>query len=88
MANTSSAKKAQRAALRRRVYNLRRMKAVKDMVKRVEKLIAAKKASDASALLPALQRAIDKAIKGGTLKKNTGARMKSHAAKQLRSIAA
>lgn len=70
MANTSSAKKANRVADRRRVFNLRRSKAMKDAVK------DAGKAKDAASLSKAFQ-AIDKAAKRGVIKKNTASRMKS-----------
>jgi small subunit ribosomal protein S20 len=86
MANTSSAKKAQRVALRRRVFNARRKKAMKDNVKEMGKLLVAKSAKDAAKLLPALYKTIDKAAKNGTINKNTAARMKSRAAKQLAAI--
>ena len=43
MANTSSAKKAKRVATRRGFFNARRKKAMKDNVKTVTKLAAAKK---------------------------------------------
>jgi len=88
MANTSSAKKAQRVAERRRVINLRRKKNMKDAVKDMGKLVLGKNAKDASAMLPTLYKAIDKAAKEGTIKKNTAARMKSQAAKALRSLSA
>lgn len=85
MANTSSAKKAQRAALRRRVFNARRKSAMKDAVKEIGKAITAKDKAAAS-LLPKLQKAIDKAVKGGTLNKNTASRMKSRVAKRLAAL--
>ena len=83
MANTSSAKKAQRVAERRRVFNARHKKAVKDATKGLEKLVLGKDAKKAAAALPAIYKAIDKAAKVGTLNKNTAARMKSRAAKQV-----
>jgi len=86
MANTSSAKKAQRAALRRRVFNARRKKAVKDTAKDISKLLQEKNVEKVLALLPALQKVIDKAAKRGVLKANTAARMKSRAAKRVRTI--
>ncbi len=76
-----SAIKATRVSLRRRVMNLKRSKAVKDITKQFKRLISAK--GDASALLPNAYQAIDKAVKGGVLKKNTAARMKSGLAKKL-----
>ncbi|MBI2612960.1 30S ribosomal protein S20 [Candidatus Kaiserbacteria bacterium] len=87
MANTSSAKKAQRAAEKRRVFNERRKKAMKDVVKDVSKLISAKKGKEAEAMLSTLYKALDKAAKGGTIKKNTAARMKSRISKRIRAIA-
>lgn len=76
MANTSSAKKAHRVALRRRVFNLRRIKAMRDSVKELHK------SGDANTLPDAYQ-AIDKALKRGVIKKNTAARMKSRLAKRV-----
>ncbi|MDO8514426.1 MAG: 30S ribosomal protein S20 [bacterium] len=88
MANTSSAKKAQRAAQRRRVINSRRKKNMKDAVKDMGKLVLGKNAKEATAMLPKLYKAIDKAAKEGTIKKNTAARMKSQAARALRALGA
>ncbi|MEK7098500.1 MAG: 30S ribosomal protein S20 [Patescibacteria group bacterium] len=76
MANTSSAKKANRAEKRRRVFNLRRAKTMRDSVKGVYK------SGDASKL-PETYQAIDKALKRGVIKKNTAARMKSRVAKRV-----
>lgn len=87
MANTSSAKKAQRAAEKRRVFNERRKKAMKDAVKQIGKLIDAKKEKEAQAMLPQLYQALDKAAKGGTIKKNAAARMKSRTTQRIRAIA-
>ena len=76
MAKTKSAKKAYRVELRRRVFNTRRAKSMKDAVKVVTKSADAKD-------MPAAQRAIDKAVKRGLIKKNTAARMKSRLAKRV-----
>lgn len=76
MAKTKSAKKAYRVELRRRVFNARRAKALKDSVKAVAKSGDAKD-------LPSAQKAIDKAVKRGLIKKNTAARMKSRLAKRV-----
>lgn len=88
MANTKSAKKAQRVSERRYVFNARRKKAMKDNVKTVSKLVAAKNTKDAEKALPALYKALDKAAKNGTIKKNTAARMKSRIAKSLKKVVA
>lgn len=76
MANTSSAKKADRVAKRRRVFNLRRVKAMRESVKDVIKSPDATKLSDA-------YQAIDKALKRGVIKKNTAARMKSRLSRKV-----
>jgi small subunit ribosomal protein S20 len=80
MANTSSAKKAQRAALRRRVFNTRRKKALHDALKAVQK-------SPSTAAFSAFQQAADKAAKTNVISKNTAARMKSRMAKRLAALA-
>lgn len=87
MAYTSSAKKALRVSLRRRVFNARRKKAMKDSVKEVSKLIASKKSTEAGNALPTLYQAIDKAAKNGTIKKNTASRMKSRITKRVQIVA-
>ena len=76
-----SAIKAARVALRRRTMNLSRSKTLKDVTKQFRKLVASK--GDAASILPKAYQAIDKAVKGGILKKNTAARMKSGLAKKL-----
>ncbi len=83
MANTSSAKKAQRVAEKRRVFNARLKKAMKDTLKQVEKMVAAKNGAEAAKALPDLYQAIDKAAKNGTIKPNTAARMKSRVSKRV-----
>ncbi|HVM73421.1 MAG TPA: 30S ribosomal protein S20 [Candidatus Paceibacterota bacterium] len=83
MAKTSSAKKAHRVAGRRAVFNVRRKKVMKEAVKKTGKLIVAKDLKNAEKSMPDLYKAIDKAAKHGTIKKNTAARMKSRIAKRL-----
>lgn len=82
MANTSSAKKATRGALRKRVYNERRKRAMKTGVKEFRKL-AGGKTADAAKKLSEVFQAIDKALKRGIIKKNTAARMKSKLSKMV-----
>ena len=74
---TKGAKKAHRASLRKRVFNLRRKNVMNDTVKKVHKLLGEKKADEARALLPTAQKTIDKAAKRGIIKENTAARKKS-----------
>lgn len=59
---------------------------MKDAVKETAKLIIAKNLKAAVGSMPALYKAIDKAAKHGTIKKNTAARMKSRIAKRLGAV--
>ena len=77
MAITSSAKKAHRASLRKRVFNLRRKQAVDSIVKRIKKLVAEKKTAEAAKLLPLAYKAFDKAAKEHTIKYGAADRKKS-----------
>jgi len=86
MANTSSAKKAKRASEKRRVFNARRKKALKDTVKEVRKFITAKNGADAAQSLPSLYQALDKAAKNGTIKRGAAARMKSRLTKHIAAL--
>lgn len=86
MANTSSAKKAQRAADRRRLFNMRRKKVMKDTLKEVSKLLAAKQGKEAAGALPKLYQALDKAVKRGVIKANAASRMKSRLTKRVAAL--
>lgn len=77
----ASAKKAHRASLRKRVFNLRRKKAMKESIKDIKKLLEDNKKKEAQKILPQAYKAIDKAAKRGVIKKNTAARKKSRLAK-------
>jgi len=76
MAITSSAKKAQRASLKKHVFNVRSKRALIDTVK-VARKAASGVAADAKAALSSAYQAIDKAAKRGIIKKNTASRKKS-----------
>ena len=83
MAITKSAKKAIRSSAKKRVFNLRNKRAVHSTVKAV----AAAKGKDRKEQDEALKeayKAIDKATKRGTIKKNTAARKKSRLVKALK----
>ncbi len=77
---TRGAKKANRASLRKRVFNLRRKNAMNDVVKKVRKLVASGQNEEATKLMPEAYKAIDKAAKRGVIKDNTAARKKSRLA--------
>lgn len=74
---TKGAKKAHRAALRKRVFNVRRTRAMLDVVKKLRKSLAGGDVAGAEAMLPTAYKAIDKAAKRGVIKENTAARKKS-----------
>ncbi len=84
---TSSAKKALRASKKKRVFNIRRAETLKDILKQIKKLVAEKKKKEAEALIPAFQKAIDKAEKRGILKAHASSRRKSRLVALIRSIA-
>lgn len=80
MAITSSAKRAIRVSGRKRIFNVRRKRALHDTSAAVAKAAASDKAA-AAKLLPAAYKAIDKATKRGVIKANTAARKKSRLAR-------
>lgn len=86
MANLSAAKKWVKQSERRRVVNLARTHTLKNATKATKKLIAGKDAKSAGESLAAAYQAIDKAVKGGILKKNNAARKKSRLAKAIAKI--
>ncbi len=87
MANTSSAKKAIRVALRRSVINLRRRRDYKEARRDVEKAIVSNNKKEIPELLKKAYKEIDKAVKLDVLHKNTGARYKSSLATKVKALA-
>ncbi|MCI0620056.1 30S ribosomal protein S20 [Candidatus Wolfebacteria bacterium] len=83
MAIKQSAKKALRVSARKRVFNLRRTRTMRDAIKDVVTLVGAGEPKEAAAQLPAAYKAIDKAAKRGIIKKNTAARKKSRLARSI-----
>lgn len=77
---TTSAKKALRASRRKRVFNTRRLKTMRESIKNVRQL---KTSQEGTTKLSVAYKAIDKAVKRGIIKKNTGDRKKSRLAKLL-----
>ncbi len=84
MAITQNAKKAHRASLRRRTFNLRRKDNISKNIKSFKKLAAEGKAKEAETLIRAVQKALDKAVKEKTIKKNTASRRKSRLSKLIK----
>jgi small subunit ribosomal protein S20 len=83
MAITTSAKKAHRASLKKRVFNVRRKRVLTTATKDARKQIALN-AADSATSLSAAYKAIDKAAKRGIIKKNTASRKKSRLALALK----
>jgi small subunit ribosomal protein S20 len=84
MAITQNAKKAIRNAERKRVFNVRRVRRIRSASKDIEKLIETGDIKGAEAKLPEAYKAIDKATKMNTLKKNTASRRKSLLARKIK----
>lgn len=72
-----SAKKALRGSEKKRIFNLRRKRNIKDVIKSIEKFISGGEVDKAEALLPEAYKALDKAAKENTIKKNNASRKKS-----------
>jgi len=81
---TKSAKKALRQSKKRRQRNLRRFNAMREIVKKIKKLVNENKKEEALKLLPQAYKAIDKATKNNVIKKNTAARKKSRLTKLIK----
>ena len=80
MATSKSGNKSIRQSRAKRVFNLRRLRTMKETVKSVRENADAKNAQEK---LSAAYKAIDKAAKRGVVKKNTAARQKSKLAKAV-----
>ena len=73
---TQSAKKALRGSLRKKAFNDRRKRVMKEEIKKIEKIAKTDKAT-ALKMLSTTFQVIDKAAKKGVIKKNNAARKKS-----------
>lgn len=80
---TQSAKKAIRGSLRKKGYNDRLKRAMKEIIKKFEKIAKADKA-EAMKMLSSAFKAIDKAAKKGVVKKNNAARKKSRLSRLIK----
>ena len=83
MPNITAAKKSVRADERKREFNDRKRRLMRENIKNFRKLVNDKKFEEAAALLPTAYKMIDKAAKGGVLKNNTASRKKSVLARFL-----
>lgn len=80
-------KKSVRQSERRRVFNDRRRRDMRSTVKELKELVSAKKYKEANELLPTAYKTIDKAVKRGVIKFNTGSRKKAQVARLVKEIA-
>ncbi len=77
MATSKSAKKSYKQSDRKRVFNLRVLRTMKEAMKEAKSLILKKDKKGVEAVMPAVYKTIDKATKRGILKKNNASRKKS-----------
>ena len=73
---TQSAKKAVRGSLRKKAFNDQRKRAMKEIIKKIEKIVKINKVEAVKMLSSAFQT-IDKAAQKGVIKKNNAARKKA-----------
>jgi small subunit ribosomal protein S20 len=81
-----SGKKAMTRDAGRRAVNDRRRRGLREQMKSLKKFITAKDTKGAQELMPKIYQMIDKAIKAGVIKKNTGARKKSQASRMVKEM--
>ena len=84
MPNKANAKKALRQAIKRAALNKTRKEAFKKAIKATVKSTVV---AEAKKLATTAQQALDKAVKHGTIKKNTAARKLSRLMKKVNKLA-
>ena len=80
-------KKSVRQSERRRVFNDRRRRAMRESIKEIKDIIASGDHKKAMEFLPTVYKAIDKAVKQGVIKPNTADRKKSQVNRLVKEIA-
>ena len=83
---TRSAKKALRSSDKKRNFNRARKDKVASAMKELKKLISEGKKKESLAQFSLVQKALDKAVKGKTLDKNTASRKKSRLSKSIKKL--
>jgi small subunit ribosomal protein S20 len=86
MANTRSAAKQARGAVRRRALNRSQISIVRTSEKKIRALAKAGKTDEAAKLLPKFQSEIDRAAKKGVVHRNTASRHKKRVAALLKPV--
>ena len=84
MANTAAAKKAMRVSARKRVFNLRRLRAMRSLMKEVVAKHRQGDGAGARERYQEAQKAIDKAAKRGVIKQRTASRRKAMLARAIK----
>ncbi|MES1200495.1 MAG: 30S ribosomal protein S20 [Pseudomonadota bacterium] len=87
MANTKSAKKANRKIIRRTAVNKSRRSKVRTSWRAVEEALAAGDATTATAALKAAETETMRAVTKGVFHKNTGSRKVSRLTQRLKALA-
>jgi len=80
---TRSAKKALKQSDKKKILNLRKKRALKGVFKDIDNFKKEGNMVEVEKLLPIAYKAIDKAAKGGVIKKNTADRKKSRLTKSI-----
>jgi small subunit ribosomal protein S20 len=88
MANTSSAKKAARQAVKRTAVNKMRTTRMRNQVRTAEEALAGSDVKAAATALKAAESALMKGAQGGAIHKNTAARKVSRLAARLKAKSA
>ncbi len=83
---TRSAKKALRSSDKKRNFNRARKDKVATQMKQLKKLISEGKKKESLAQFSLVQKALDKAVKGKTIDKNTASRKKSRLSKSIKKL--
>jgi small subunit ribosomal protein S20 len=86
MAITRGAKKAIRSSARKQVFNLRRKRTMKTVIKEIEDLVKSGKGAEAQVLLPKAYKALDKAAKMNTIKAENASRKKSRLSAAVKKV--
>lgn len=81
---TKSTRKNVRKSSKRAIQNAKKIREMKNTLKKIKALISQGKKEEAKKLLPQVYKILDKAGKTGLIKKNTAARKKSRIAKAIK----
>jgi small subunit ribosomal protein S20 len=83
MARHKSAIRQHRRSLRRKATNTQTKSALRTKMRKVREAIKSQDREAAAKMLPGLYQVIDRSVKKGAIKKNTGSRYKSRLSRQV-----